>query len=111
LTNRKSIDAFVERASLLLRIDRLLENAGLATINFTTVNGIEQTVATSVHGTFLLLTLLMPVLRKSRQVTGKAATVTIVASDLHRNTKFPERKQQDILASLNVKEKARMLDR
>lgn len=111
LLHRKSIEALAERASHLPRLDRVLLNAGLATMNFKTVNGIEEMTAVGVYGTFLLLALLMPTLRGSGRVTGRKSTVTVVSSDLHRNAKFVERREEMVLARLNEKREARMLDR
>lgn len=111
LLQRTSIEAFAERASRLPRLDRVLLNAGLAKMKFETVNGIEEMTAVGVYGTFYLLALLMPTLRKSRGVTGRVSTVTVVSSDLHRNAAFAERREEPLLASLNDKSKARMLDR
>ena len=103
---------FAKRASSdLKRVDRVIENAGLAFDQWTTAEGSETTITVNVLGTFLLAMLLLPKLRETGQMMGTKPTLTILTSDLHAQAKFEESKADDIFAELEVKNQSAMIDR
>lgn len=65
----------------------------------------------NVVSTFLLALLLLPKLQQSSNKFNIRPTLTIVSSEVHFFTSFPEKSSSDIFATLNAKETARMQDR
>ena len=112
LASYDSVKEFAKRASSdLKRVDRVIENAGLAFDQWTTAEGSETTITVNVLGTFLLAMLLLPKLRETGQMMGTKPTLTILTSDLHAQAKFEESKADDIFAELEVKNQSAMIDR
>ena len=112
LASYDSVKAFAERASTeLKRIDKVIENAGVALERWTVAEGSETTITVNVLGTFLLAVLLLPKLSESGKLTGTPPTLTILTSDLHAWAKFQESKADDIFAELEVEKSSRMADR
>ena len=112
LASYDSIKAFAERASReLKRIDKVIENAGLALDRWTVAEGSETTITVNVIGAFLLAMLLLPKMSESGKVTGTTPTLTILTSDLHAWAKFEESKADDVFAELEVEKSSRMTDR
>ncbi|KAK4545475.1 hypothetical protein LTR36_002825 [Oleoguttula mirabilis] len=111
LQDYDSVKAFAKRAEGLKRLDVVIENAGIATNTFQTVAGNESTVTTNVVSTFLLALLMLPKLRETGRNFNITPTLTIVASDVHCVTAFPERKASSIFGTLNNPKEARMGDR
>ena len=112
LASYGSVKEFARRASSeLKRIDRVIENAGLAFDKWTMAEGSETTITVNVLGTFLLAMLLLPKMRETGQITGTKPTLTILSSDLHAQAKFEESKADDIFAELEVKNQSAMMDR
>lgn len=107
LGNYASVQAFASRASKELdRIDILTENAGIATGKKTMVEGHESTITVNVISTFLLALLMLPKLKETARRFKKEVTLTIVSSEVHAWTKFPERNAQGgIIAALDASEK------
>lgn len=101
-----SVKSFAERVDRELpKLDSAILNAGIATGNWNvTDDGWEQTIEVNVLSTTYLALLLLPKLQSSvdRSSTFKPHC-TIVASDVHFWTPMAERKQQNILATLNDK--------
>jgi len=83
LGNFDSVKQFTERAAKLDRLDVVCENAGLATRNYREVEGMENTIAVNVVGTFLMALNFLPILRKSWKKTGNVPKLVIVSSDAH----------------------------
>lgn len=111
LTNVETIRQFVARAEKLARIDAVVLNAGMATLSFSTVDGMERTLATNVTGTFLLAIGLLPTLRLSGLRQNIRPKMLLVSSQGHESAEFPERTADDIFAALNDASKADMGDR
>lgn len=109
LANFKSVKAFAERCLRELdRLDVLLENAAIATGKWTTtVDGWEVTTQTNVISTFMLATLLMPLLEKTaklpslKQGSHLRPHLVILASDIHINASFPQKTQPHVLTAMN----------
>jgi NAD(P)-dependent dehydrogenase (short-subunit alcohol dehydrogenase family) len=93
LSSYGSVKAFAERASKLQRIDVLLENAGIAAGGYSQAEGHERTITVNVISTFLLALLLLPKLKATASQFNTSPRLTIVSSEVHGWTKFPEWKQ------------------
>ncbi|GKZ91934.1 hypothetical protein CBS76997_9975 [Aspergillus niger] len=98
LASYDSVRAFATRATTTLdRLDVLLCNAGLATFQCSKAEGHERMITVNVISTFLLAVLLVPKLRETRRLCqqmgeeGHIPVLSIVASEVHAFTKFPER--------------------
>jgi retinol dehydrogenase-12 len=97
----ESIQIFCTRAKKLARLDAVLLNAGIMTKHFKMVAGYESVITTNVIGTFLLALGMLPKLRESAAKYNIQPRLSVVASDLHWITKFPERHSKDIFEALN----------
>lgn len=102
LSSFDSVKAFAERANKeLTRVDVLCENAGIATTEKRLAEGHESTITVNVISTFLLALLMLPKLKETAQRHNKNTTLTIVSSDMHTWTRFPERKAASVFAALD----------
>ncbi|KAK9239550.1 hypothetical protein V1525DRAFT_27100 [Lipomyces kononenkoae] len=109
LASYASVKAFAERASKLSRIDVLLENAGIATQNFTLAEDHERTIAVNVISTFLLGLLLLPKLKETaKQIPTAKPHWIIVTSEVHALTNLPESKSPNTFEVLDDEKKANM---
>lgn len=111
LSSYTSVIQFCERASTLPRLDVLLLNAGIMTKEYRIAEDNESTITINVVSTFLMAFLLMPKLKETAKAFDTVPHTTIVSSDLHFLSDFPERKTGDIFAALNDRNTARMNDR
>ncbi|EME48710.1 hypothetical protein DOTSEDRAFT_67672 [Dothistroma septosporum NZE10] len=111
LQDYDSVKEFCKRARTLKRIDTLLENAGIATQKYYNVGGNESTITVNVISTFLMALLLLPKLQETGQRFNTIPTLTIVSSEVHFFTSFPERESSQLLATLNSESEANMSDR
>ncbi|CZT16998.1 related to enoyl-CoA hydratase/isomerase [Ramularia collo-cygni] len=113
LQSYDSVRAFAKRAESLDRLDILLENAGISTAKYVEVpgTGMESTIVVNVVATFLLALLMIPAMQKTSKKHNTIPTLTIVSSEVHFFTSFPERKASSIFATLSSKHEARMADR
>lgn len=111
LQNYDSVRAFAKQAQSLERLDILVENAGISTAKFVKVAGNESTITTNVVSTFLLALLMLPKLQETSRKFNIVPTLTIVSSEVHFFTSFPERKASSIFGTLNSEEESRMADR
>ena len=100
-----SVKQFAARASTeLVRLDAVVENAGIQTLQFQLAEGHERTITVNVISTFLLALLLLPKLKETAAVTAPMANsprLTIVASDVHALTDLPERKEKNTFNALD----------
>ncbi|TVY16269.1 Short chain dehydrogenase sol3 [Lachnellula arida] len=113
LASYQSIKLFATRASDLPRLDILLENAGIATHDWEIVQGIghERTIAINVISTFFLAILMLPKLKSSAKEFGIQPRLTIVSSEVHAWTKFPEWKAPNTFDALNKQSKTTFSER
>ncbi|KAI4244369.1 MAG: hypothetical protein LQ352_006840, partial [Teloschistes flavicans] len=111
LSSYASVKAFAKRAESLPRLDILLENAGIVAPVFKMTEDDESTITTNVVSTFLLALLMLPKLRETAEKFGKRPCLTIVTSEVHFMTQFPEKSNDDIFAALQDEKTARMNDR
>lgn len=111
LQNYDNVKAFAKRVEGLKRLDAIIENAGVATNKFQMAEGNESTITTNVVSTFLLALLVLPKLQESAKLHGIVPNLTIVSSEVHFFTSFPERKAPSIFGTLNNPKEANMSDR
>ncbi|RSL46128.1 hypothetical protein CEP54_013991 [Fusarium duplospermum] len=111
LTKPETIRQFVSRAMELARLDAVILNAGMATMSFQAVDGVERTLATNVVGTFLLAIGLLPALHQSALRCNVRPRLVLVSSQGHQSAAFVERTADDIFGALNDAGKADMADR
>ncbi|EPE34833.1 NAD(P)-binding Rossmann-fold containing protein [Glarea lozoyensis ATCC 20868] len=96
MSNYDSIKAFTLRAEGLERLDVLVENAGIAKMEYEEVEGMESGVVVNVIGTMLLAVGMLPVLRKSAGKTGGVPRLVIVGSEVHGFSPLDERHEDSI---------------
>lgn len=101
LSSYDSVKAFADRASKLPRIDVLCENAGIATDKFSLAEGHERTITVNVISTFLLALLMLPKLKSTAKEYKTEPRLTIVSSEVHGWTKFPEWKAPNTFEALD----------
>jgi NAD(P)-dependent dehydrogenase (short-subunit alcohol dehydrogenase family) len=111
LSSYASVKAFAKRCETLPCIDIVLENAGIANGKFSTLEGHEAHITVNVISTFMLALLLLPILRRSAEVHKTKPYLTIVTSEVHHWTQFPQKKAHSIFAELDDENKADMADR
>jgi hypothetical protein len=78
-----TIKEFVKKVEGLKRLDVVVENAGVATREYSQMSGFERTVAVNVVGTFLMALLLLPVLRRKAVENGGTPKLAVVSSEVH----------------------------
>ncbi|KAL3482100.1 NAD(P)-binding protein [Aspergillus californicus] len=104
-----SVKEFVDRANQLPRLDVLINNAGIQTINFQVAYGTERTVAVNVIGTFLLAVQLIPKLKQTAELYKVTPHMTFVGSALYDAAKYPENHGGDIFAWFKDKSHVQMM--
>jgi len=104
MSDHDSIKAFAERASTLDRLDAVILNAGVLSMKWSEIGGVESHIAVNVIGTVLLELLLLPTLQRSAKTTGQPGRMTVVGSDLMYVAQ-PEDLQTEgpVLEKLNTK--------
>ncbi|KAK9483906.1 hypothetical protein V1527DRAFT_471573 [Lipomyces starkeyi] len=113
LASYDSVKAFAARAlSELLRLDIVLENAGIATRSFSLVEGHESTITVNVISTVLLGLLLLPKLKQTaKEFPGASPHLSIVTSEVHAWTGMPEWKAENAFTALDDEKTANMQER
>ncbi|CAG8952808.1 hypothetical protein HYFRA_00009053 [Hymenoscyphus fraxineus] len=102
LSSTASTIAFSERVNNQLpRVDVLVENAGINNKTLAFSEDMEQTMQVNAINTFLLALLLLPKLVETARVVNSVPHLTIVTSEAHHLTKFPQINSPDIYESLN----------
>ena len=107
LLSYDSCRSFADRVSKLPRVDVLLENAGVAGETFSLAGGHERMVAVNVISTFYLALLILPKLKASAKEHSINPRLTIVSSEVHGHTTFPQRKEPNIFDAVDDESKAR----
>ncbi|KAI9708961.1 MAG: hypothetical protein M1820_003655 [Bogoriella megaspora] len=113
LQNYASVQEFAKKAQALDRLDIVVENAGIATQDFTLAEGAESTITVNVLSTFLLALLLLPKLKSDAARLGTTPKLCIVSSEVHVLPAFTERNapEGEIINTLSSKETAEMSQR
>lgn len=108
LASYDSVTSFAARAEKELpRLDCVIQNAGIAVLEFKMCEKDESTITVNVISMMLLTLLLIPKLRQTAQIKDlkMPPRITIVSSASHVTTKIPT---SNILPSLNDEKKADM---
>ena len=111
LASYESTKQFVKRAEGLRRLDAVVENAGIATRRYQVAEDNESTITTNVISTYLLALMILPKLRETATKFNTTPHLTIVSSEVHSFTSFPEKNSPNIFKTLSDKETANMADR
>ncbi|KAI1097109.1 NAD(P)-binding protein [Jackrogersella minutella] len=114
MASHSSIQNFVNKASTELdRIDGLVANAGVMLDTWSTVDGIETSIAINVISTLFLGVLIMPILRESGRRFGINPTLVFIVSVLGYTVKceMDKSRGENIFDSLNNEKKAAVSDR
>ena len=98
LESPSSIKNFVTRANTLSRLDVLINNAGVRSLNFKVVYDTERTLGVNIIGTFLLALQMIPKLKETARKYGVTPHMTTVASALYDAAKYPEEHGDDVFA-------------
>ncbi|TVY33409.1 Short chain dehydrogenase, partial [Lachnellula subtilissima] len=111
LARYASVQAFAARLGTLPRVDAVVANASIAKHKFELFEGNESQITVNVISNFLLILLVLPILRKSAATWNIAPVITVVSSDIHSWTQFPEWKAPNTLDKLNDEKTSNMPDR
>ncbi|KAJ6124588.1 secondary metabolism biosynthetic enzyme [Penicillium samsonianum] len=113
LASYASVQAFAQKAAQLPRIDVVVANAAIATTNFNLAEGHERTITVNVISTILLVLLLFPKLRETAKKYPEAPRprLTVVVSETHAWTPFPEYKAANTFEELDNRATADMVNR
>ncbi|EJD46980.1 NAD(P)-binding protein [Auricularia subglabra TFB-10046 SS5] len=111
-TSYASVQAFAHRVSTELeRVDVACLNAGVAMLKFEEAEEDELTITVNVVTTMLLAILLLPALRQTATKFNTVPVLSVVGSNVHSYTSFPERTAPQIFDHLADPKAARMDDR
>jgi retinol dehydrogenase 12 len=83
LSSYESVKEFAAKAQKLPRIDVLLENAGISTLNWAMAEDHEETITCNVISTFLLGLLLLPKMKETAAKFNVQPHLSIVSSEMH----------------------------
>ena len=96
-----SVQAFCSRVAQLPRVDAVVLNAGIATMQYECVEGDESSITVNVISTALLIPLLLPILQGSALQWDTVPTLAVTSSRIHVHAKFPERSADNSLEALS----------
>lgn len=113
LSSYDSVKSLADRASRdLERVDVLLENAGVASVEWNWVADNERMITVNVVSTFLLALLMLPKLQATATKFNTTPRLTVVTSDSHFMIDFDERNAPEgIFNKLNDKATANTRER
>jgi NAD(P)-dependent dehydrogenase (short-subunit alcohol dehydrogenase family) len=104
MSSYASIQEFAKRVDTeLVQVDYVLLNAGVRNLSFRTVEGTlhEETIQVNYLSTMLLLTLLLPILKRKRQISKapEPPRITITSAALAYTAQFNNRHADRFLSS------------
>ena len=111
LASYASTIQFAKHIESLERLDAVVENAGVMKSSWIMAEEDELTITTNVVSTVLLSLDLLPKLRETALKFNVSPHLSIVSSEVHYMTKFPERKSASIFDKLNDKASEDFSDR
>ena len=111
LASYGSVKDFAKRAKSLERLDVLVENAGIVTFNWSTMEDNESMITTNVISPILHAILMLPKLRETAVKFNTVPRLTFTTSFVHWLTKFLEQKEEKLFEALAEEKKANMGDR
>lgn len=95
LESLESVKTFVDKVNNLPRLDIVINNAGIQTMDYAVSYGTERTIAVNVLGTFLLAVQLIPRLKETARVYKTTPHMTFVGSALYDVATYPEEHGDD----------------
>jgi NAD(P)-dependent dehydrogenase (short-subunit alcohol dehydrogenase family) len=102
LSSNASVKEFAEKIRGLDRVDAVIENAGVARLNWSVAEGLEMTLTVNVVSTMLLAAMVLPKLQESAKKFGTSPNLVIVGSEVAFQAKGElEKIDGDILDGLN----------
>jgi NAD(P)-dependent dehydrogenase (short-subunit alcohol dehydrogenase family) len=102
LSSHASVKEFGEKVRGLDRVDALIENAGVALLEWSVAEGLETTLTVNVISTMLLAAITLPKLQESAKKYGTSANIVLVGSEVAFQAKGElEKVDGDILEGLN----------
>lgn len=112
LSSHESTLAFGDRIATLPKLDSAILNAAIATRDFDTAEGYEQSITINVINSLLLGILLLPTLQATRQSNpSRTPRLTFVVSEVHAWVNFPEWVEDQPMKAVSDPEKAKMGER
>lgn len=113
MASYSSVLGFVEKAKELQRVDVLIANASIATLNYAVAEDNESTLTVNVISTFLLVLAMLPKMKDTAEQFGIVPVISVTTSGSHTSAKFPERfaPEGKILATLNSGQKIDVFER
>jgi NAD(P)-dependent dehydrogenase (short-subunit alcohol dehydrogenase family) len=114
LASYQSVKDFAARATKeLTRIDVLLENAAIATMNYTVAEDNESTLTVNVVSTFLLAMLMLPKLKETARRFNVRPVLTVVSSEAHIFANWVEKTapEGELFNTMNDEKTASMFNR
>jgi NAD(P)-dependent dehydrogenase (short-subunit alcohol dehydrogenase family) len=114
LASYQSVKDFAARATKELpRIDILLENAAIATFNYSKAEDNESTITVNVVSTFLLAFLMLPKLKETARKFNVRPVLTIVSSEAHLFADWVEKTapEGELFNVMNDEKTASMMNR
>lgn len=112
LASFASVQNFADRVARLPRVDCVVANAAIATPSFKVAEGHERTITINVISTMLLAVLILPKLRETaKHYPESTPRHTVVVSETHAWTPFPEWKSSNTFQALKDMENADMENR
>lgn len=106
MADYRSVQEFSARADAELdRVDVFIANAGIAPGKYAVAEDNEASITVNVVSTILLAGLMMPKMKSTATKFSTHPTMTIVSSDVHMHTTFPQKSAPDgqIFARVNDK--------
>lgn len=112
ISSSESIKSFVQRVQGLERLDAVIQNAGMNTMEWNKIEGTESVIQTNVIGPTLFTLGVLPKLRESAKKFGTRARFSIVGSDTHYVGALKNvRDDESILDALNDERRADKMGR
>lgn len=113
MASYSSVLNFVDKATKLQRIDALIANASIATLNYALAEDNESTLTVNVISTFLLVLAMLPKMKDTAEKFGITPVISVTTSGSHTSARFPERiaPEGKILATLNSDRKIDAFER
>lgn len=103
LSSYNSVKEFGEKVRGLDRLDAIIENAGVAMLDWSVAEGLEITLTVNVISTMLLAAMVLPKLQESANTFDTSPTIVLVGSEVAFEAKgeLEKVKGADILEGLN----------
>jgi NAD(P)-dependent dehydrogenase (short-subunit alcohol dehydrogenase family) len=102
LGSHASVKMFAEKIRALDRVDAVIENAGVAQLEWSVAEGLESTLTVNVVSTMLLAAMVLPKLQECAKKFDTTTNIVVVGSEVAFQAKGElEKIDGDILEGLN----------